>query len=175
MNPPSAARLGINIVMECRHVQSKLTAYVDGDLHPAERDSTAAHLAQCPACREELAEVRRLLSDCREFLVCPGPAYSFETLRRRMAQVQSLDEVAAFLPRLRIHHTAPRFAVAMLFLVLLLGTSLPLRHARMVIQAAKSPFKERFAQCQPEYIEQMDTEYRAQFSPSTERDDSQHA
>jgi anti-sigma factor RsiW len=47
------------------HIASRLQAYLDGALPPAERDQAAAHLAACPACREEhdlLAQGRSLIA-----------------------------------------------------------------------------------------------------------------
>jgi anti-sigma factor RsiW len=47
------------------HVANRLQAYLDGSLAPAEREQAAAHLAACPACREEhdlLAQARLLIA-----------------------------------------------------------------------------------------------------------------
>ena len=41
--------------MECREARQLLGVYVLGAIEPAERELLDQHLAQCPACREELA------------------------------------------------------------------------------------------------------------------------
>lgn len=43
----------------CEAVQQQLTAYLDGDLTPAERDSVERHLHDCAACRVELSGYRQ--------------------------------------------------------------------------------------------------------------------
>ena len=42
------------------HLGRRLTALVDGELSPAERDRAHAHLARCAACRAEAKELREL-------------------------------------------------------------------------------------------------------------------
>lgn len=52
-----------------RHPEDRLSAYVDGALSHLEATRVAAHLAQCPACRETVADlraVRSLLRRARE-------------------------------------------------------------------------------------------------------------
>ncbi len=161
--------------MQCQHAQSKLAAYVDGDLAPGPRQMLEGHLAECPACAEELRAVRKLLADCQEFLVCPGPAYSFDTLQRRMARVRPLDEVVEFLPRLRVNPVIPRMMVAALFLLLVAGSLLPLRLARLTVQSIQSPFELRKAQCAPEYQEVLDREYREAMLRHEDRSDTRKA
>lgn len=49
--------------IEGHHLTEELTAaWLDGDLTGDERASVAAHLAECDACRVEMAELRRLLN-----------------------------------------------------------------------------------------------------------------
>ncbi len=47
------------------HVDSDLLAYLDGELDAAARDRVEAHLAGCPQCADELAELRRLRAELR--------------------------------------------------------------------------------------------------------------
>ena len=42
------------------HLGRRLTALVDGELSPADRDRAHAHLARCAACRAEANELREL-------------------------------------------------------------------------------------------------------------------
>jgi len=148
--------------LECRHIRSKFTAHVDGDLSPGEARVVAQHVARCPQCASELAEVRRFLELCHEFVVCPAPAYSFEALRRRMALVEPLEEIVAFLPKLRINATIPRFAVAMLMMFIVGGTPFTLRNTRNAYLAMRTPFAQRLDQVDDKYQDQLDAQYRQQ-------------
>lgn len=44
----------------CEAFEHELSAYLDGELPPAERGRVEAHLAQCPRCAAELRELRRV-------------------------------------------------------------------------------------------------------------------
>ena len=103
--------------MHCRQIQSKFAGYVDGDLHAVERQLIQEHIGRCTECEAAFDEFRLFLGEIEEFLVHPGPAYSFEALCVRMAQIEPLEEIVAFLPKLKVQRAVPRFAVAMLVLV----------------------------------------------------------
>lgn len=157
--------------MQCRHVQMKFPAYIDGDMRPGERREVEEHLEECEPCLEELRAVQQLLEECRGILAGATPSYTFEMLRRRMAGVRPLDEVAAFLPRLRINHAVPRLTVAALFLLLFMVGNLPVRQMRTMYHAMQRPFNTRADQCEPEYLDRLDVQYREQFA-SVDKTDS---
>lgn len=146
--------------MDCRQIQTRFTGYVDGDLRPAERRLVEKHVADCEPCRTELAAMRAFLSDCHEFLVYDGPAYSFESLCARMAAIEPLDEVIAFLPKLRINGFVPRFAVAMTMLMLISGMPQTLRNSRHVYHAVQLSFASQTKQWDDKYQDQLDQQYR---------------
>lgn len=150
--------------MDCQQVQSRFTAYVDGDLRPAEERWVKQHLERCAACQEELAAMRRFLGDCHEFLVHPGQSYTFEQLRVRMATIEPLEEIIAYLPKLRINNFIPRFAVAMVFMMLVSGAPYTLRNSRHVYDAVRLSFKTQADQWEDTdtYQEKMDRQYREQ-------------
>jgi Putative zinc-finger len=50
-----------------------LHAYLDGELSPPEAQGVEAHVAQCPACRERLAEERALIARATELLARAAP------------------------------------------------------------------------------------------------------
>ena len=62
--------------MECKDVQSRLEAYLDGELPSAERRSVSSHLAYCPRCAQAL-EALSTLHDAgkRPYVPDPGEAY----------------------------------------------------------------------------------------------------
>lgn len=153
--------------MQCRHVQMKLPAYFDGDLSPAAIGEVDEHIRSCETCRDEFHTVQALFSDCRAVLTSVQPTYTFDSLRLRMAQVRTLDEVVAFLPKLRINHTVPRLTVAALFLLLFVLSDVPVRHFRTMYHAMQRPFNARAEQWKPEYQDQMDIQYREQFATKT--------
>jgi anti-sigma factor (TIGR02949 family) len=45
-------------VMDCTQVNEMLTAYLDNEVTPEERQEIEAHLSTCPHCRKELEELR---------------------------------------------------------------------------------------------------------------------
>jgi outer membrane lipoprotein-sorting protein len=47
--------------MNCSQCQEELVAYVEGLLDPAQAQRLEVHLADCPGCRSELEELRRLV------------------------------------------------------------------------------------------------------------------
>jgi anti-sigma-K factor RskA len=48
------------------HLETKLNEYVDGTLAAHDRASVEAHLAACAACRDAVAELRRLVAEARD-------------------------------------------------------------------------------------------------------------
>ena len=46
--------------MSCDEFRSMISAYVDGELTPDQRERLESHLSACDACKRELAEVRAL-------------------------------------------------------------------------------------------------------------------
>lgn len=141
--------------MECRYIQSRLASHVDGDLSPGGRREVERHVAVCAECREELVALQRFTDDCREFLVFPGPAYSFDALRARMKAIEPLEEIAAFLPRLRVMGTVPRFAVTLLLMILIGGTPFTIRNTRMLYVAMKTPFTRHMDKIDEAYREYL--------------------
>lgn len=57
-------RIGVKS-MKCVDLKSNVSLYVDGVLSDLEMALLDGHLSDCPLCREELDEVRRLRSDLR--------------------------------------------------------------------------------------------------------------
>lgn len=54
----------------CKQVCDFLTLYMEGDLPPAQRESFDAHLAQCPPCREYMAQLRTVIELSKECMGC---------------------------------------------------------------------------------------------------------
>jgi anti-sigma factor RsiW len=53
--------------MSCERIQELLSAYLDGELSPAERAEVDAHLAACPECAGLLARLRTALQAFASF------------------------------------------------------------------------------------------------------------
>lgn len=147
---------------ECRKIRSKFTDYVDGELRSAEREAVDAHLSVCDACREEFAEHRCLLTTCDEFLVPEGPMYSFAELRRRMAVVEPLEEIIAFVPKLRIRGPVPRFAVSCLLMLLFGGLPATFRYSRELYHQARDPILAYTDRVEDQCRAAWDTEHAAE-------------
>ncbi|MCC6143873.1 MAG: zf-HC2 domain-containing protein [Candidatus Hydrogenedentes bacterium] len=119
--------------MECRHIRMNLPAFLDGDLSPDSRWIVEDHLEWCPACAEELADLNDFNAGARLCLECPAPAPEFHTIQTRLHTIDPLEEVVAFLPRLKIRRAVPRLVVACFFLFLAGGSQYLLRHAWQIL------------------------------------------
>lgn len=51
--------------MVCKRYEILLSAYIDGELSAAQQQAVVGHLANCHACREEMAALSRLKTACR--------------------------------------------------------------------------------------------------------------
>jgi ferric-dicitrate binding protein FerR (iron transport regulator) len=56
-----------------RHVSSQLAAYADGQLSPRDAHRLERHLAGCPRCRAEQAQIRLAMSALTQVPVTPAP------------------------------------------------------------------------------------------------------
>lgn len=80
--------------MKCSEVQEYLSAWMDGEVPQGQRQPLADHLAQCPACRAELALLERL-DAALAGLEAPAPRDLAAKVRLRLSRpafpwVQSL-------------------------------------------------------------------------------------
>ncbi len=87
---------------DCREIRQSLGVYVLGAIEPAERAQLDAHLAECPGCREELADLAglpallhrvpvaeaRLLADGGQRLPAPPPDELLHSLLDRVSGVR---------------------------------------------------------------------------------------
>lgn len=76
---------------ENRHFEEELSAYLDGELPPREREAVERHLSTCPACRWHLETLRQTVQWTSELptvrvprtFAIPVPARSVPAARRR--------------------------------------------------------------------------------------------
>jgi len=59
---------------DCQAFQEKLSAYMEGELGPAERDAVTGHLGQCSACAQELGALRQMLQEMKQAPAIQVPA-----------------------------------------------------------------------------------------------------
>lgn len=95
------------------HADSDLSAYIDGELAPAERAGVDAHLAGCERCRARLEELRATASLIQR-LQAPRPSRSL---------VPVVAERYNWLRPLRSFSTVATGAFLMVFLVTAVGRS----------------------------------------------------
>ena len=93
--------------MNCQEAAERITALVDGELSPAEREETERHVAGCPACREALAAERAMAERLR---AAPRPALPAGFSASVMAKVGGGPAAAAAPPPGRNHPKWPMFA-----------------------------------------------------------------
>jgi anti-sigma factor RsiW len=84
------------------HLGDRLSALVDGELTGAELDRAHAHLAGCPQCRTEAADLRRLKAQLRG-LLAGAPAEAAMTSRL----IASTGPGGPLPPRRRLLRLAP--------------------------------------------------------------------
>jgi anti-sigma factor (TIGR02949 family) len=71
--------------MDCRDVEDRLSAYLDGELPVELKSRVAAHLAGCEACQRELAALARLEAALGR-LQAPVPPALAEAVLTRLAR-----------------------------------------------------------------------------------------
>lgn len=146
--------------MNCKITQGKMIEYIDETLYPGERSDFELHLCACENCRETYREMKAFSDTCAEFIVYPEKPYSFNALRARMATIQPLDEVVAYLPKMRAPGLVGRFATALLLLVFVALLPSTVRTSRETCTAIRRPFTEETTKWEPEYQEALDKQYR---------------
>jgi hypothetical protein len=70
------------------HVTDDLELYAVGSLRPGEADRVAAHLALCPACREQLAEIATVVSALPDMVLLRQPPAG---LKKRILSAAAAD------------------------------------------------------------------------------------
>ncbi len=70
--------------MSHRHVERQLSAYLDRELRPEEEAAVRRHLAECAACREELARLTSLKATLAALPERPLPESFWPDLRREL-------------------------------------------------------------------------------------------
>jgi len=69
--------------MKCHQVQSRLSAFQDGELKPQEQEKVSEHLQSCSACREQYEEMEKVwqaLGDLKE--IPPEPGFYGQLLKK---------------------------------------------------------------------------------------------
>ncbi len=78
--------------MNCRCVQSKLSAYCDGELRGVESLQVRDHLSRCEVCMAELEALREVTSHLQQLSQVPAPPLGAE--ERAVARIRSASGVA---------------------------------------------------------------------------------
>jgi anti-sigma factor RsiW len=135
-NPRTARR--IDVMANCRDIESKLAAYIDGDQPAADRLAVEIHLRACPSCRTR-ARAEQAVHDlmCSRRLALRGCAPS--GLRSRCAG-QRRSSFAGFLPRrpwVSLSVAASLVLVTAVFLVFGWGSSVETYAAQLAADHLK--------------------------------------
>jgi anti-sigma factor RsiW len=78
--------------VQCEHAtRAELSAYVDGELSPSDRQWWDRHLAQCPACRTALAGLQGLRASLRTHLPPREPSSAFRDEVRQLIRTQPVS------------------------------------------------------------------------------------
>ena len=77
----------------CQDIQPELSAYIDGELTPPKRAEVDAHLASCPRCQQELAELKTLTAGMAALpKLRPAPQFLAD-IRRKIARGDNPEAV----------------------------------------------------------------------------------
>ncbi len=148
--------------MNCKITQSKILDYSDNALNQDEMRAFEVHLCGCNECREEYRALKAFSDTCAEFVVYPEKPYSFNVLRARMATIRPLDEVVAFMPKMRSQGLVARFAMTMLLIAFAVALPTATRGTRESYAAAQRPFTEEKEKWHEDYQQELDAQYRRQ-------------
>jgi len=83
--------------MKCENVTERLSALLDGELDAAERAAVRAHVADCPRCAAELAELERLSELLGALTQREGAAEFAARVRRRAEETPKIYRIGRFL------------------------------------------------------------------------------
>lgn len=112
-----------------RHPEDQFSAYLDGELEPAEHQTVKAHLAECPACSEKLSRLLRL-DDLLSGASSIEPSAEFSR-----GVMQRVDQEKQALRMRRMRWTILGLAAAMVLLVLVLR----IQHEAVAPSQVKKP------------------------------------
>ncbi len=91
-------------------IQELLSSYIDGDLSPGERSEVDAHLAECEACREELALLELTLAALHDLPELEAPAGFTDAVMDRVEAESGADAGAEVVPITRARRRVPVWA-----------------------------------------------------------------
>ena len=105
--------------MTCDHPgDAALSGYLDGELPPEQRRWWEEHLAECPACRDELGRLRALSQSLRRGLPPREPSSAFREDLRRLLRSEPVAPTAPVRPKLPWSRWAtPALAAGLVFAV----------------------------------------------------------
>jgi|GEM_PF-1745265 len=132
--------------MKCKEIHEVLEHYLDNELSPEERREVREHLKGCPACREELASVKRYRKAMASLKTMPAPDNFLESVHRRLDR-SPLRRLLDFL-FMPVHIKVPLEAAGVLatvIVVLLLFPVTPKRDSFLAMrekEASRMPAEE---------------------------------
>lgn len=88
----------------------------------------------------------------------PGQPYAYARLAARLPDITPLDEVAAFLPRLRVSGRSPRLAMAVVMILLVAVGQVSLRQGRNTLTNMKDVATGHDQRIKTAFMEYLDTD-----------------
>jgi len=131
--------------MDCRNIESDLSALIDGEL-PGERQAEVIeHVDNCPACARRVAELQRLSAGIGALPKSEPPPQFLAGVRRKLCSAKRL-EAALFRP---VWLKVPLEALAVVAIVLWVTRPRPFEPV-LVMNATPAPSREMRARILPE-------------------------
>ncbi len=106
--------------MECSNFRKSLSAFVDDELRPQERERMERHISQCENCRREAEKLREMVGIMNSMPDPETPAQLWESTRRRL-EAYSEKPVKAWIFRIPKWSFVPAAAAVFTLLILFLG------------------------------------------------------
>lgn len=107
--------------MRCSNFRKSLSAFVDGELRPHERERMERHISQCENCRRETEKLREMVGIMSNMPDPEIPAQLWESTRRRL-EVYSEKPVKAWIFRIPKWSFVPVAAAVFTLLILFFGS-----------------------------------------------------
>lgn len=121
--------------MSCNSVQSKLSAYVDGEMSAVEMQSIKSHVANCNECMEAMVQYRAVRATLRDLPGTPDPS---EGLPDRILRNISASKRVNY--RLAFMLAVPALAVAVVMIARTPRAQTPNRDVAVRQELARDQF-----------------------------------
>jgi anti-sigma factor RsiW len=128
--------------MKCDEIQKRLVAYVDDELDAISKDNIKHHIEECPQCKAQLEETKKMLHLYKSMPELKPQAEDFERIMEAVTSVRGYQKKTRIVSKLvewfSQQKRVVRWATAILIIFVLIGT-----FVRRPITSKKKPLVEK--------------------------------